>query len=56
MINYRLKVGYKKEQKERHIFLKKVSFFRHFSASFVIFIIKVNELANRKISPISNLF
>ena len=37
-------------------FLKKSADFRHFSGSFVIFIIKVNELENKKISPILSLF
>ena len=41
-----------KKCKKSTFFLKKKCLFRHFSVSFVIFIIKVNELEDWKISPI----
>ena len=55
MVDYRLKVEYKKNKKTT-FFLKKSAFFRHFSVSFVIFNIKVKELEDRKISPVSSPF
>ena len=55
MINYRLKVGYKKEQKN-DIFLEKKSLFSSFFCNFCYILYRVKELEYRNISPISNLF